>query len=210
MLGQQELQLSGKTCERICRRHALLVRYRTRKRRAPKPRVDWAAVRLPGDLLQLDTKHVSHHGQRIYQYTLIDVVTRWRHIELHRHADMATTVRFLESARSLWQRPIRMLQTDNGPEFGRSVTAWCRSRNIRHVFSHKRRPQENAYVERSHRTDEEEFYSVTSQPATFQDFRLQLQAYLTLYNERRPHWALGGKTPLETLEAYSRKPCHMS
>jgi putative transposase len=210
VLAQQGLHLCGKTCERICHRHALIVVYRTRKRRSPKPRVDWAAVRLPGDLFQLDTKHISYHGQRVYQYTLIDVVSRWRCVELFWSANMATTIQFLQFARQQWGRSMQMLQTDNGPEFGQSVTTWCRSQHIRHVFSHKRRPQENAYVERSHRTDEEEFYSLTSQAPTFQEFRLQLQAYLTIYNERRPHWALGGKTPREALESYSLKPCHMS
>lgn len=210
MLRTEGLTLSAMTCWRICKRHRLIVHYRTRKRKTPKPRVDWAAVRLPGDLFQMDTKHVSHHGRKVYQYTLIDVVSRWRCAEMYWNANMATTIQFLQLVQRRWGRPMRMLQTDNGSEFGRQVSAWCRTRNIRHVFSHKHRPQENAYVERSHRTDEEEFYSVTSQAPTFQDFRLQLQSYLTLYNEQRPHWALGGKTPNEALQSYSLKPCHMS
>lgn len=203
VLRREGVLLSGKTVWKILTRHARIVRYRTRKRRAPKPRIDWARVRIPGDLLQMDTKHVSHNGKRVYQYTVVDVISRMRHIDVFRHADMATTITFLAQALPWFDRTIAMIQTDNGPEFGQSVTTWLRNRGIRHVFSHKRRPQENAYVERSHRIDEEEFYSLGNLGVTFEDLRTRLAAYLEMYNTRRPHWGLDGKTPAEALAFYS-------
>lgn len=207
----QRITLSGKTCWKILKRHRLIVRYCTRKRKPPKPRVRWAQVRLPGDLLQMDTKFVSFHGTRIFQYTIIDVISRMRYANLYRTLDMATTVSFLEEALPvLTLSHIAMIQTDNGKEFQRSVSAWCRSRKIRHVFSHKRRPQENAYVERSHRTDEEEFYSLTAPEPTFEGFKQQFRSYLDMTNTERPHWGLKGKTPQQALFTYQQKACHMS
>lgn len=202
-LRKEGVPISGPTVWRILRRHERIIRYRTRKRKAPKPRVDWAKVRVPGDLLQMDTKHVYHHGRRIYQYTIVDVVSRLRHLEVFRRADMATTITFLAQALPRFDRSITVVQTDNGSEFGQSVTKWLRERQISHVFSHKKRPVENAYVERSHRIDEEEFYSIGNLGVTFDDLRHRLAAYLEMYNTKRPHWGLGGKTPAEALASYS-------
>lgn len=202
-LARTGIHISGKTCWRVCRRHSLILKYRTRKRRAPKPRLNWAEVRVPGDLVEMDVKYVSHHGRRLYQYTLVDVVSRWRYADVYRSRDMATTVAFLEAARQTAGFPFRLLQTDNGGEFGRRVSTWCQEREIRHVFAHKARPIENGHVERSHRTDEEEFWSVGPFGVTFQDLRTRFAAYLNMYNTERPHWGLKGKTPVEALASYS-------
>lgn len=212
VLARRGIVISPMTCWRILKRHARIVPYRTRKHRAPKPRINWAEIRLPGDLLQLDVKYGRDGGgHRVYQYTVIEVITKWRHLEVHRHANMRTTIQFLTTVLRVAPCAVRCIQTDNGPEFGQSVTAWLRSQNIRHVFSHKHRPQENAYVERSHRTDEEEFWSQGSHGVTFADLRAELETYLRMYNEERPHWGLQGKTPAEALASYSLpEPCKMS
>lgn len=203
LLAREGVRLSARTCGRILSRHGRSVPYRTRKRKAPRPRAKWAEIRLPGDLLQVDTKYVSLNGRRLFQYTAIDAVSRWRHAEIHPAQDMATTARFLEAVRLLAPFRLLAMQTDNGHEFGRKVTAWCRAHGIRHVFSHKARPTENGRVERSHRTDEEEFWSVGGHGATVDDLRRNFASYIAMYNNERPHWALKGLTPMEALTAYS-------
>lgn len=211
VLQHRGITISPMTCWRICKRHALIVRYRTRKHRAPKPRVNHAEIHMPGDLFQIDTKHISWCGRRMVQYTAIDVVTKWRHLALHAHGDMQTTIRFLLELRSRAPFPMRMVQTDNGAEFQSRVTAWLQRHRIRHVFSHKHRPQENAYVERSHRTDEEEFWSLGAHGATLPELRANLEQYVTMYNTERPHWGNGGKTPIQKLNSYLLpESCKMS
>lgn len=205
------VELHERTAGRILMRHALNIRYRTRKRKAPKPRVDMAKVRAPGDLLQMDTKLVSFHGRRLYQYTIIDVASRKRHIDIFLDSTMETTCRFLTDALQTFPFTISQLQTDNGHEFGQSVTKWLREHGIKHVFSHKSRPQENAFVERSHRTDEEEFYSLGKMGSNLQELRTNLTKYLHYYNHIRIHWGLDGKTPDEALASYSlTEVCKMS
>ena len=210
-LRSDGLSISGKTVWCILKRHALIVKYKTRKRKPPKPRVDWALVKLPGDLLQIDTKYVSLHGRRVFQYTLIDVISRWRYVEHHWTQDMATTIKFLERAKTASSFSWHMVQSDNGHEFGKEVSTWCKQQNFKHVFSHKKRPQENGYVERSHRTDEEEFYSLGKIGSTLEELRSNFSLYLKMYNEDRPHWGLAGSTPTQYLANYSLKElCHMS
>lgn len=208
--ANKHIALSGKTVWKILARHKLIVRYKTRKRKTPKPRVNWAEIHSPGDLFEMDTKYVNLQGRQVFQYTLIDVVTRWRHIEIHSNSDGASTVRFLENALMISPVPVKTIQTDNGREFQSVVTAWLRHRHIRHLYTHKGRPTENSYVERSHRTDEEEFYSLGGYGTTIAELRTNLSGYLTMYNTERPHWGLKGKTPQQALNSYLTKVCQMS
>lgn len=209
-LNKLNIKVSASTCYRICKRKSRIIKYHTRKRKIAKPRINWAEVHSPGDLFQVDTKFISYHGQRLFQYTCIDVVSRWRYAEIKYSNTMKDTIDFLNQARNQLPLKLKIIQTDNGKEFGRQVSHWCQERHIRHVFSHKRRPQENAYVERSHRIDEEEFYSIESQGPTLADFKTKFANYLKMYNYQRPHWGLQGKTPIEVLNFYLNKPCHIS
>lgn len=202
LLKQQGIDISSSTVYRICKRHKLAIKYRTRKHRVPKPRVNLAEVYNPGDLIQIDTKYVSLNNRRLFQYTAIDVVSRWRYANIYWQLDGDTTKRFLKELNNSSPVSIRMVQTDNGKEFGKTVTAWLRKRKIKHVFSHKARPVENAYIERSHRTDEEEFYSLGGYGNTIAEFRDNFAKYIHMYNELRPHWGLKGKTPVQFLNQF--------
>ena len=210
VMKRKNIDISGKTCWKILDRHRLMVRYKTRKRKPLKPRVNIAKLHTPNTLLQLDTKYVSLYGRQYFQYTIIDVVSKVRHADIYRNLDMKTTIAFLEQ--TIPQMRTKIIQTDNGKEFGKEVSKWLIQKGIRHVFSHKSRPQENAYVERSHRTDEEEFYSSEPLGTNLQELRINFARYLEMYNTERPHWGLGGKTPMEALNHYllTQKVCHMS
>jgi transposase InsO family protein len=202
LLKREGITISASTVYRICKRHRLSIRYQTKKRRAPKPRVNLAEIHNPGDLVQIDSKYVSLNGRRMYQYTAIDVVSRWRHADIYPQLDGQTTKRFLTVLTDRSPVSIHMVQTDNGKEFGKVVTTWLQGHKIKHVFSHKARPTENAYVERSHRTDEEEFYSMGGYGSTLTEFRQNFSEYLTMYNTLRPHWGLKGQTPMQFLEQF--------
>lgn len=192
-----------RTVGRILTRHALSVRYRTRKRKPPKPRFNKADARLPGDLVEVDTKYVSLNRRRMYQYTAIDAVSRWRHAEIHPALDGETTVAFLASLKEAAPFAMRVIQTDNGKEFQKKMDSWCKRNGIRHVFTHKARPVENGRVERSHRTDEQEFWSEGGHGTTVTELRDHFSRYMAIYNTERPHWALGGRTPMQALADYS-------
>lgn len=213
VVRQQGIVISGKTVWKILDRHRLIVPYWTRKRRSSKPRLNRAEMHVPRDLVEVDTKYVSLHGRQLYQYTLIDAKSRWRYADIHPTSDidMKTTIAFLTNALKRSPAPFRVVQTDNGHEFGRAVSRWLGDRHIRHVFTHKVRPQENGLVERSHRIDEEEFYSMGWNRSTLTELRENFAKYMQMYNTERPHWGLNGLTPQQYLANYSlSKPCQMS
>jgi transposase InsO family protein len=59
-------------------------------------------------------------------------------------------------------------------------------------------PRLNGKVERSHRTDKEEFYQLLTYTGDV-DLNVKLEEWQNFYNYHRPHSALDGKTPYETL-----------
>ena len=61
-----------------------------------------------------------------------------------------------------------------------------------------RTPRLNGKVERSHRTDKEEFYQLLTSTGDV-DLNMKLEEWQNFYNYHRPHSALAGKTPDETL-----------
>ena len=202
-LRKQGINISGKTCYQIIKRNSLVVKYRTKKRKPVKPRVKWSNVSLPGDLIEVDVKYVKLNNHRVYQYTLIDVISRWRYANIYHNSNMVNTIHFIKEAITKTNIKFKMIQTDNGSEFGKQVSKYLQRNKIKHVFSHKGRPVENGHVERSHRTDEEEFYSLGNYGTTMQEFRDNFSRYINMYNTKRPHWGLKGKTPMEALEDYS-------
>jgi transposase InsO family protein len=60
------------------------------------------------------------------------------------------------------------------------------------------RPQLNGKVERSHRTDQEEFYQLLTYTDDV-DLNKKLEEWERFYNTGRPHGAHEGKTPYEAL-----------
>ena len=60
--------------------------------------------------------------------------------------------------------------------------------------------QLNGKVERSHRSDQEEFYQLLTYTDDV-DLNSKLARWEEFYNHNRPHGAHGGKTPYEALRA---------
>jgi len=80
------------------------------------------------------------------------------------------------------------------------ATRWhCEDLGIRHVYIRPRSPHLNGKVERSHATDQEEFYQLIEYTDDI-DIEEKLQEWEMFYNCQRPHAALGGQTPYEVLK----------
>jgi len=67
------------------------------------------------------------------------------------------------------------------------------------VYIKPRSPQLNGKVERSHRTDQEEFYQLLSYTDDV-DLNEKLKLWEHYYNFNKPHSAFNGKTPYEALK----------
>ena len=66
------------------------------------------------------------------------------------------------------------------------------------VYIKPRTPQLNGKVERSHRTDKDEFYQLLTYKDDV-DLEKKLAVWERFYNNDQPHWAHKGKTPYEVL-----------
>jgi len=79
--------------------------------------------------------------------------------------------------------------------------------DVRHGTIRPRSPWQNAFIERSHRTDNEELFH-REQFTSSEQRRYRLKLWEFEYNVRRPHQGLGGKTPMEVYLAEYRMHAH--
>jgi len=93
---------------------------------------------------------------------------------------------------------IHTIRTDRGHEFQAKFHWHVEDLGIRHVYIKPRTPRLNGKVERSHLTDEREFYQLLEYKGDV-DLQEKLKHWERFYNLHRPHGAHGGKTPYEAL-----------
>ncbi|MBI2862586.1 MAG: transposase, partial [Chloroflexi bacterium] len=90
--------------------------------------------------------------------------------------------------------------------------SWLKVRELRKLIAgfrcklvqnHKGHPEENAHLERSHRTDDEEFYIPRVLAiASEQQLLDEALGYLYYYNNVREHSSLNYQTPYQHLQRY--------
>lgn len=189
------------------------------KRYEPKP---YAPAHIPGEKIQIDVKVVPRvcivgqarqQQQRFYQYTAIDECTRWRCLAAFPEQSTYSSAQFLEYLIRRFPFPIQQIQTDNGAEFTKrfnkqdetDLTVFEQGLRDHHIAYHKIRPytpRHNGKVERSHRKDNEYFYSCHTF-YSLEDFRMQLARRNREYNAF-PMKPLGWKSPNEVLRSFSK------
>ena len=120
----------------------------------------------PGKL-QLDIKYVTPELSGLthttYLYALIDIYSRYKAGVILPGLDQALTIEALKYIMPTLPLELRRLvdfiQTDNGLEFQERFRRYVAdSLECSHHYIHKSNPNENAAIERSFRTDEEEFF----------------------------------------------------
>src|SRR5436309_9781074 len=92
-------------------------------------------------------------------------------------------VSFVDEVRRRLPVAIERIQTDHGNEFGTDFTWHLRDLGISHRHIPPGCPESNGKVERSHRTDEDEFYR-RAQIHGATDLARKLQAWEREYNHR--------------------------
>jgi transposase InsO family protein len=157
---------------------------------------------IAGDRVQIDTCKIA---PGIYQYTAVDDCTRFRVLEIYTRRTAANTLEFLDKMMEEFPFPIQRIQSDRGREFFAIVVQEkLKSYCIKFRPNKPASPHLNGKVERSQKTDLEEFYA-TTELTDFNKLRVELAEWQFFYNWQRPHGALSGKTPLETYCDVSKK-----
>lgn len=158
---------------------------------------------VPGHHIQMDVKFltfIGKHGEKIrrFQYTAIDDATRVRALKVYKKHNQANAIDFVDHIIEKFPFRIREIRTDNGHEFQAKFHWHVEDQGIRHAYIKRGTPQLNGKVERSHRSDQEEFYQLLSYKDDV-DLEARLDQWERFYNFNRPHGAFNGKTPYEAL-----------
>jgi transposase InsO family protein len=184
-----DLSFSPATIHKVLKRNNVppLKRHRRKKdfKRYSRP--------IPGDRVQIDTCKIA---PGLYQYTAVDDCTRYRVMGLYKKRTASSTLLFLE--RLIEQMPfaIQRIQTDRGKEFfAYKVQERLMEYSIKFRPIKPGSPHLNGKVERSQKTDLEEFYPTVD----LDDLELEdrLEEWQFYYNWHRPHGSLNGKTPVD-------------
>lgn len=214
-LTREGLAVPVRTIGKILKQEGLVRKYRARK-------VKWVYLRQgrkPGELIEIDVKYVPGKiaGKRYYQYTAIDSASRWRYLKIYEEQSNFYSIQFLKGVMKKFPHPIQAVKTDNGFVFTNRYTGtykredlsparlhafdkFCAENNIIHYLIDPGHPAQNGLVERSHRTDQEQFYDQGVFSGII-DLKKKLRRWNMKYNNLM-HCGLGGKTPNQFLVEY--------
>lgn len=172
----------------------------------------------PGALMEKDMKLVLKMGlftnldkQRArenfwYQHTLIDSFTRIRAVGLAEDSNSRTAVAVQKQAAGRLPFTIAAINSDNGGENEKDFSAYLEKEKVAQFFSRAGTPTDNPRVERSHLTDEVEFYRHGNICKTFEKQKQKIADWEYRYNYVRPHQALGNLTPMEFYALWKANP----
>jgi transposase InsO family protein len=160
----------------------------------------------PGKL-QMDIKYITPELSGLvhtaYLYAVMDIYSRYKQGVILPAIDQALAIEALKFIVPNLPFKPDFIQTDNGLEFQSRFKDYVTTElGWKHHHIHKSSPNENAVIERSFRTDEEEFFWRMDGPARdIIDLNQQYQEYLRYYNEERIHLGINFKTPLQMLQS---------
>lgn len=201
------------TIGKILDRKGLLLKQRTYKTEKKHTRV--YNLLWPGQRVQMDIKYVPAEvvliGRKYYQYTITDECTRMRYLTWHDSIWTQKVVETLKEAQMFFGFKLDCVQTDNGIEFTFDYTAqltaklkeakehpldaYCREVKMKHKLIPPGEKELQGKVERSHRTDDEEFYRTIKGRLDLMTLREKGNRWMKFYNFKRRHSSIGKKTP---------------
>ncbi|NMB34383.1 MAG: transposase [Clostridium sp.] len=190
-----------------------------KQKKYPKSKYKKPTVTYPGQKVQIDVKYVpndsigfaSHHN-RYYQITAIDEYSRKRYLELVEENSTYTTSEFLKRLEQSLGFKIKLVQTDNGREFVNDpdqtdkesrFEEQLKKMEIEHKRTRPYSPWQNGVVERSHRLDNQLFYS-KRRFKSYSQMKKSFRRYSRRYNNIARK-ILDFKTPNEIVSEYFSK-----
>ena len=193
--------VSLSSVRRILRRHHCFDGARKPRVRRDNPRRPH--VTKPGELVQTDTIHHvdPHSGKRLYYYTVIDLQTRMAYAMLSTTLRQGLAAQAVRDAQTVFGFSVAMVQSDNGPEYGRHFEQEMKRAGIHTRHSRLHRPNDNAHIERFNRTIQEDCIgSYWRKSVPLSRRKEKLNEYIEYYNNERVHLGIQMLTPAEMLQ----------
>ena len=207
LLRAEGWQVNRKRIRRLWRAHGLKVPQKQRKKRRLGGSANGATRRRaerPNHVWSYDfVEDQTADGRKLKLLPILDEFTReCLTIEVERNLtarEVVDTLRYLFELRGA----PALLRSDNGPEFiAQAVRAWLKQSGVETLYIAPGSPWENAYSEsfnsrlRDEWLNRELFETLAEAKVMTEDYRLD-------YNHRRPHSALGYRTPAAYAAAWT-------
>jgi transposase InsO family protein len=209
-LAKKGIHTSEHAIYKTLSRNGLTHRYRRKKRRNLRTYL----VPYPGHTVQMDTKYLDTRPgfpHRLYQYTATDCFTRLRVIRIYDELSAQNSVTFLQEVLRKLPFRVKTVRTDNGVEFtygpckvDHPFSRACARINVRHRLNRPAHPESNGRVERSHRTDDEEFYNLNPVRNPYA-WKYRISSWEKFYNLHRPHQSLANLSPYQYWLKYHKE-----
>ena len=201
---------------RVMKKLSLLKALKPKNKYIPKP---YEKMLYPGQRIQIDVKVVprrciADHLTKLYQYTAIDEFSRIRFLGAYDEKSTFTSHDFLKKVVKYFKHRginVECVQTDNGFEFTNRFSKSSKDLltlfektaaklNIKHKLIRPYTPRHNGKVERSHRQDQQCFYSNHSF-YSLSDFSTQLVKHQQRSNNK-PMRPLNWLSPNEKFRSF--------
>jgi len=218
-----EVEIPHSTVHRALRRRGCS--RQARPERGAVVRYEWPC---PGDLVHVDVKRFARFsrpghavtGDRYrsgaekrsgvgweFAHSMVDDHSRLAYTELYPDERAPSVTAFTERALRFFAShgiEVKRLISDNHLSYSRnsSLRELLARRAIRHLFIEIRRPQTNGKVERYHQTLKRE-WALGQRYRSSHHRALALPHWLTHYNERRRHSAIGNRPPISRIRNVS-------
>lgn len=198
---EESLKLTPSTIGRIIKKYNLFFRspipakkHRNRSSIARKMLHPYYRSKVPGELAEVDMKHISFFGQRRYFFVGIDCVSKRLAIHVGNTSSSIQASYVLEKMKE-FPFPIEMIRNDNGSENLKDFSEKAQSLNIEQYFTRYRRPKDKPFVERVIGTIEREFIQQGRLALDLEEQRILVEEWVDHYNTFRPHQSLNYLTP---------------
>jgi len=163
------------------------------KRETPEPLSVPATI---NEVWSMDFMHDQLKDGRAFR--LFNVIDDYNREGLEIEADFSLpaqrVIRSLERIME-WRGKPNIIRCDNGPEYiSIALQSWAKKQNITLQYIQPGKPQQNAYIERYNRTVRYDWLNqyLFESIQEVQEFATK---WLWVYNNERPHTAIGGITP---------------